>query len=174
VIDGLKILGLIFVAAIVQVSVLAPHGTISGGTADLLLVTLVCIALLRGSITGAIAGFGGGLLVDIATLGTLGVTALLLTVAGYWAGRYGETTGRGRAHAVPLAVAVITILYAVAGLGLHYMLGDDVSAHRALVSTLLPAVPLNLLIAWPVSRLCRALLGAPGAVERAREIELGV
>lgn len=173
-IDGLKIAGLVFVAAIVQVSVLAPHGTISGGTADVLLVTLVCIALLRGSVTGAIAGFAGGLLVDVATLGTLGVTALLLTVAGYWAGRYGETTGRGRAHAVPLAVAVITILYAFAGLGLYYMLGDEASAHRALVSTLLPAVPLNLLIAWPVNRLCRAVLGARSAVERTREMELGV
>jgi rod shape-determining protein MreD len=174
VIDGLKIGGLVFVAAIVQVSVLSPYATISGGTADVLLLTIVCIALLRGSITGAIAGFAGGLLVDVATLGTLGVTALLLTVAGYWAGRYGETTGRGRAHAVPLAVAVITILYAFAGLGLYYMLGDGVSAHRVLVTTLLPAVLLNLLIAWPVSRLCRALVGSPRGVERVREMELGV
>jgi rod shape-determining protein MreD len=166
-IAGLKLAGLVFVAAIVQVSVLSPYATISGGTADVLLVTIVCIALLRGSITGAIVGFAGGLLVDIATLGTLGVTALLLTVAGYW-------TGRGRAHAVPLAVGVITILYAFAGLGLYYMLGDGVSAHRVLVTTLLPAVLLNLLIAWPVSRLCRALLGSPGTVERVREMELGV
>ena len=175
-IDALKIAALIFVAAIVQVSVLSPHAAISGGTADVLLVTLVCIALMRGSIAGAVAGFAGGLLVDVATLGTLGVTALLLTVAGYWAGRYGETTGRGRAHAVPVAVTVITVLAAVAGLGLHYMLGDAVSPHRALVTTLLPAVPLNLLIAWPVNRLCRAVLGrrGDGIVERAREMELGV
>jgi len=173
VIDALKIAGLVFAASIVQVSVLTPHAAISGGTADVLLVTLVCIALLRGSITGAVAGFAGGLLVDVATLGTLGVTALLLTVAGYWAGRYGETTGRGRAHAVPLAVGVITILAAFAGLGLYYMLGDDVSAHRALVTALLPTLLLNLLIAWPVSRLCRALLGR-NSVERPREMELGV
>ena len=33
------------------------------------------------------------------TLDTLGVTALLYAVAGYWVGRYGETTGRDRAHA---------------------------------------------------------------------------
>ena len=172
--DAVKIGVLVFFGAIVQVSVLAPNAVILGATADVLLVVLVCVALLRGSIAGAIAGFCGGLLVDVATLGTLGVTALLLTVAGYWAGRYGETTGRGRLHAVPLAVAVITVLTAITGLGLHYMLGDEVSAHRALVTTLLPAVPLNLLIAWPVNRLCRRLLTAQPVIERVREVELGV
>ena len=168
-----KIAVLVFVAAIVQVSMVAPHASIVGGTADVLLVTLVCVALLRGSVTGAVAGFAGGLIVDIATLGTLGVTALLFTVAGYWAGRYGETTGRNRPYAVPLAVAVITILVAVGGLGLYYMLGDAVSARRALVTTLLPAVPLNVLIAWPLIRLCRALVRSSGGVDRAREVELG-
>ena len=112
-IERLRPAALVFIAAIVQVSMLGPHASIFGGTPDVLLVTLVCVALLRGSITGAVAGFAGGLIVDISTMGTLGVTALLLTVAGYWAGRYGETTGRNRAHAVPLAVAVITILVAV-------------------------------------------------------------
>ena len=172
--DGVKIGLLVFFGAIVQVSVLAPNAVVLGGVADVLLVVLVCVALLRGSITGAVAGFCAGLIVDVATLDTLGVTALLLTVAGYWAGRYGETTGRGRLHAMPLAVAVITVLTAFAGLGLHYMLGDQVSAHRALVTTLLPSVPLNLVIAWPVNRLCRRLLAVRPVVERVREVELGV
>lgn len=163
--------GLILLVTIIQVSILAPI-TILGGTPDALLVTLVCLALLRGSVAGAIAGFAGGLLVDVATLGTLGITALLLTVTGYWAGRYDETTGRGRAHAVPLTVAVMTVLVALGGLGLHYMLGESVSAHRALVTTLLPAIPLNLLIAWPLNRLCRALLRAPAATQRSAEVQL--
>jgi len=172
VIDGIKMAALVFVATIVQVSILSPHATILGGTADILLVTLVCIALLRGSITGAVAGFAGGLLVDIATLDTLGVTALILTVAGYWAGRYGETTGRDRAHAAPLAVAVITVLVAFSGLGVYYMLGDEVSAHRALITTLLPAIPLNLLVAWPMMRLCRALLRPATVIDRVRDVEV--
>jgi rod shape-determining protein MreD len=162
---------LVFFAAVIQVSILAPI-SILGGTPDALLVMLVCLALLRGSGAGAIAGFAGGLLVDIATLGTLGITALLLTVAGYWAGRYGETTGRGRAHAVPLTVAVMTVLVALGGLGLHYMLGETVSAHRAVVTTLLPAIPLNLLLTWPLNRLCRALLRPPATTQRATEVQL--
>lgn len=157
--------------AIIQVSILAPV-SILGGTPDALLVTLVCLALFRGSVAGAIAGFAGGLLIDIATLGTLGVTALLLTVVGYWAGRYGETTGRGRVHAVPLTVAVMTVLVALGGLGLHYMLGETVSAHRALVTTLLPAIPLNLLLAWPLSRVCRALLRPPASAQRSTEVQV--
>jgi rod shape-determining protein MreD len=169
-----KVAVIVFLAAIVQVSMLEPHATVFGGTADVLLVALVCVALLRGSIAGALAGFFGGLLVDVATLGTLGVTALLLTVAGYWAGRYGETTGRDRPHAVPVAVAVITVAVAFGGLGLHWMLGDPVSAHRALLTTLLPAVPLNVIVAWPVTRICRALLRGATPAERAREVELGV
>ena len=168
---ALRVSALVFVVSIVQVSILAPL-SILGGTPDALLVLVVCVALLRGSIAGAVAGFAGGLLVDTATLGTLGITALLLTVAGYWAGRYGETTGRGRAQAVPLTVAVMTVLVALGGLGLHYMLGDTVSAHRALVTTLLPAIPLNLLIAWPLNRLCRALLRPPATTQRSTDVQL--
>ena len=77
---------------------------------DLLLVTIVCVALAAGSVPGAAAGFAGGLLVDAMTLGTLGVTSIVLTLAGYWAGRYGETTGRGRRYAAPLAAFAISIL----------------------------------------------------------------
>ena len=72
---------------------------ILGGTPTSCSSTLVAIALLRGSVFGAVAGFGAGLLVDTANLGTLGVTSLLLTIAGYWIGRYGETTARDRFHA---------------------------------------------------------------------------
>ena len=79
-----------------------------GGTADIVLVALVSIALLRGSVFGAAAGFGAGLLLDTANLGTLGFTSLLLTLAGFWIGRYGETTARDRFHAPYTSVAVVT------------------------------------------------------------------
>ena len=71
------------------------------------------LALLRGSVFGARRRLRAGLLLDTATLGTLGVTSLLLTLAGFWIGRYGETTARDRAHAPFLAVGVVTVLYAL-------------------------------------------------------------
>ena len=107
---------------------------------------------------GAVAGFFGGLLVDIVTLDTLGVTALLYALAGYWTGRYGETTGRDRAHAPLLAVLVFTVAIAFAGFGLHFLLGEEVSARRALFETLLPSVALNLILGGAVFALCRAVL----------------
>jgi rod shape-determining protein MreD len=170
--QGLRVAGVVLVAALLQVTIVSSLD-VFGGTADLLLVTLVSVGLIRGSIVGAAAGFGGGLLVDAATLGTLGANALLLTVAGYWAGRYGETTGRDRAHAPLLAVAVITIGVAFGGFALHFMLGEDVSARHALFNTLLPAVVLNIALTLPVYAACRALIRGSEA-PRAREVEFGV
>ncbi len=117
---------------------------------------------------GAVAGFLGGLLVDAATLGTLGTFALLFTVAGYWAGRYGETTGRDRAHAPLLAVAALTVGVAVGGFALHFMLGEDVWARHALFETLLPALVLNVALALPVYARLPGADPADGAAARAR------
>src|SRR5207248_8848217 len=138
-----KAAALVFVAAILQVSVFSSV-TILHGTPDLLLVGIISIALLRGPVTGAAVGFWGGLLLDTANLGTLGVTSLLLTVAGYWIGRYGQTTGRDRAHAPFVSVAVATILVQFGALFLHYMLGDPVSARVVLLDALPATVGLNL------------------------------
>ena len=163
--DALLIGGAMFVAALLQ-SALFSSMEVLGGTPDLLLVLLLGIALLRGSLTGAVAGFFGGFVLDVATMGTLGVTALLLTLAGYWAGRYGETTGRDRFHAPILSVLVLTVLTTAAGYALYFMLGEDLSARHALIDSLLPTLGLNLLVAAPVFALCRTLLmrGEGGAV----------
>jgi rod shape-determining protein MreD len=155
--DGAKAAGLLFAAVVLQVSVVASLDVL-GGTPDLVLVTLVAAALLRGPLFGAGAGFAAGLLLDTATLGTLGVSSLLLTLAGYWTGRYGETTGRDRSHAPFLSVAGVTVLFAVLALLLHFMLGAKPSARLVLVEGLPPTLLLNLLLAAPVYGLCRRLL----------------
>ena len=169
--DLIKLALVVFFAALLQVTLVAPL-EVGGGTADLLLVTVVTLALLRGSITGATAGFAGGVIVDTATLGTLGLTSLLLTVTGYWAGRYGELRKVDGAHAPLLAVAVATALYAIAAAALHFVLGYDVSARLALLEALPPAVLLNLLIAAPVFALCRRLLRPADGAATASAVRL--
>ena len=155
---------LLFVAAILQVAIL-DRIRILHATPDLLLVTLVAFSLLRGSLFGATGGFFAGLVVDTADLGTLGLTSLLLTIAGYWIGRYGETTGRDRAHAPFLSVAVVTVLVALGLLVLHFMIGDHVSARLVLLDALAPGILLNLLLTPPVYGLCRRLFRPPAWAE---------
>ena len=167
--DWAKAFAIAFVAAILQVSVFSGV-TILNGTPDLLLVTIICVALLRGPVGGAVIGFWGGLLVDTANLETLGVTSLLLTVAGYWIGRYGETTGRDRTHAPFVSVAVITLLYAIGSLAFRFVLGDPAPAREVLWSTLFQGIALNLILTWPVYALCRWILPSITRRERMERI----
>ena len=167
----LRALAVAFVAAMVQVVVVSSM-VVGGGAPDLLLVTVVALGLLRGAIPGAVLGFVGGLIVDVSTLGTLGVTSLVLTLAGFWAGRYGETTGRDRRLAPIIAVGAITLLAGVFGYVLHYLLDEDVVARHALVTALLPAFVLNLLLALPVHRLVRVIVGEDARAEPSAEVEV--
>jgi rod shape-determining protein MreD len=155
---------------LVQLSMLSAY-TPLGGSADIVLVALVSIALLRGSIFGAAAGFGAGLLIDTANLGTLGFTSLLLTLAGFWAGRYGETTARDRFHAPYTAIAVVTVLYTFGALALLFVLGSDAPAGD--VASGLPAtVLLNVLLTLPVYALVRRLLPPRELADRVHEVRL--
>lgn len=167
---ALRIAPLVFVAAIVQVTVLG-GARLLWAEPDLLLVTIVCVALAAGSIPGAAAGFVGGLLVDVMTLGTLGITSIVLTLAGYWAGRYGETTGRGRRYAAPLAAFAISILAGFGAVALHFLLGEPVAARDALV-TAVPSAILAAVLALGVSRITGWIFEPPRGLERPRQVEL--
>jgi rod shape-determining protein MreD len=170
-VDWTKLGTFVFLAAILQASVFSDV-TIVGGTPDVLLVALVAVSLLRGSVVGASVGFLGGLLFDTGTLGTLGFTSLLLTLVGYWAGRYGETTGRDRSHAPFLAVAVITFMYALGALMLHFMVGDPAPVRHVLIDTLFQDVALNLLITIPIYALVRRALRQAERAERIDGVRL--
>ena len=169
--DAAKAVVLLFLAVVVQTTIVGSI-QILRGTPDLVLVLLLVIALLRGSIFGAALGFWAGFLLDTAYLGTLGVTSLLLTLAGYWIGRYGETTGRDRAHAPFLSVAVVTFLVAVGELALHVLLGEPVEAQAALVDSMPATLLLNLLLTVPVYALVRRLLAPQSPLDRAAEIPI--
>ena len=169
--DAAKAAILIFLAAVLQASVFSSV-QILGGTPDLLLVMLVAVSMLRGSIVGSAAGFFGGLVLDTAYLGTLGFTSLLLTVAGYWLGRYGETTGRDRTHAPFLAVAAVTLLYAFGALALHFFLGDPAPARVVLLDTLFQGIALNLVLTLPAYALVRRLLRPLDRPERVQGVQL--
>jgi rod shape-determining protein MreD len=166
--DALTSALLLLVGAVAQVSIVS---TIEIGDAspDLLLVLVVSIALLRGPLLGALAGFWAGLVVDTAALGTLGLSSLLLTLAGYWAGRFGDATTRASSQPPLVAVAVATVGVTLGGAFLHFLLGETIGLSRLLVDVLLPALGLNLLLAVPVYRLVR-LVYRPASSMRRTEV----
>jgi rod shape-determining protein MreD len=168
--DGLKAAALLFVAAVAQGSIFA-QAQVLGAVPDVLLVTLVALSLLRGSVVGAVGGFFAGLVVDTASLGTLGLTSLVLTLSGYWIGRYGETTGRDRAHAPFLSVAVVTVLYQVGLLVVHFVLGESAPG-GAVMRGLIPGVVLNLILTAPIYAVVRRLLRPTNRDELTAEVQL--
>ena len=167
--DGVKAAVLLFVASLLQMSVLGEYPPFR--SASIVLVALLAVSLLRGSVFGAVAGFGTGLLLDTATLGTLGVTSLLLTIAGFWIGRYGETTARDRFHAPYLSVAVVTVLYAYGQILLQFVLGEPAPA-GLVTRELFAALLVNLVLTLPVYGLAWRLFPPAEHGDRVREVRL--
>ena len=170
-IELVKAVVLVLVVAVLQTTVFSTVN-ILGGVPDVVLVVLVCVALLRGPVSGALCGFVAGLVADVATLDTLGVTSLLLVLVGYWVGRYGETLARERRPRPYLAVVAATVLYAIAALGLRAVLGESPSARLVLVDSLFPGIALNLIVTLPAFAVCRRLLRPLPARDRGGEVEL--
>ena len=150
---------LLLLAVLIEVTVLAPLD-FPGATPTLVLVVVVILAGQFGASTGAVVGFTGGLLLDIAppAAGTIGITALLLTVVGYAVGRFAEADDRPWwMYAVLAAVAAPLVVLAGAVLG--GLLGDPRvrwdEVIGLMVSAAAYALVLGLLLTLPLRRLCR-------------------
>jgi rod shape-determining protein MreD len=169
--DVVKAGVVLLLAALVQVSI-ASTIEVAEGHPDVVLVLLVCMALLHGPLFGALAGFWAGLALDVVSLETLGLTSLLLTLAGYFAGRFGDVTTRASAHPPVVAVILATIGVAFGSAVLHFMLGSSLAAGHFFLAVLLPTLALNTLLAYPLYRLAGRLFRP--AVAPRREVTAGV
>jgi rod shape-determining protein MreD len=142
--------GLLLVLVVVlQIATISPLHLL-GGNADVIVLLVAAIGLYAGSVSGAVVGFCAGLLLDVSLGQTLGATSLILTVLGYFVGRFSEV--RDPAHGlIPLPVGLFASMgYVLATAALQFMLdvGADVSvlALREMIATVL----LNTIIALPV------------------------
>ncbi|WP_447037414.1 rod shape-determining protein MreD [Streptomyces sp. DSM 118878] len=140
---------LVVVALVIQVSVLA-RLQLPGAVPDLVLLTVLGLALVYGHVGGALVGFGAGLLADLAPPAdhAVGRYALVLCVIGYLAGLAKPDTGRLRSVSGPLLVVVAaaigsTLLYA----GVGSLVGDTAARHVGLVGLLFTAALYDLLLA---------------------------
>ncbi|MEU6808117.1 rod shape-determining protein MreD [Streptomyces sp. NPDC046831] len=140
---------LVTVALVVQVSVLS-RLHLPGAVPDLLLLTVLALAMVYGHVGGALVGFGAGLLADLAPPAdhAAGRYALVLCVIGYLAGLVKPDNGQVKSALGPMAVVVAaaigsTLLYA----GVGALVGDTAARHVGLVGLLFTAVLYDLLLA---------------------------
>ncbi|WP_055489996.1 rod shape-determining protein MreD [Streptomyces sp. TP-A0356] len=140
---------LVIVALVIQVSVLA-RLHLPGAVPDLVLLTVVGLALVYGHVGGCLIGFGAGLLSDLAPPAdhAAGRYALVLCVIGYLAGLARPENGRLKSASGPMAVVVAaaigsTLLYAAVGA----LVGDTAARHVGLFSLLFTAALYDLLLA---------------------------
>ncbi|MFD4990125.1 rod shape-determining protein MreD [Streptomyces sp. NPDC058374] len=140
---------LIVVALVVQVSVLA-RLQLPGAVPDLLLLTVLALAMVYGPTSGSLVGFGAGLLADLAPPAdhAVGRYALVLCVVGYVAGLAKPEGGKLRSATAPLVVVVgaaigSTLLYA----GVGALVGDTAARDVGLGWLLFTASLYDLLLA---------------------------
>lgn len=152
-------------AVLLEVAVM-PYVNVADGIPDLIAPMVVVVALLRGSLVGAVTGFGAGLLVELTSpVGTMGVLALLYLVIGAWCGRYCERE-ESTTLAAPLVLSVAAALVVQLGfLVFQLLLGNQMPASEFVAELLLPTLALTALLSPPVLLVARRLLGAPRVVE---------
>ena len=133
--------------------------TIFGVSADLTVLVVMSVGLLAGSISGAIMGFGTGLLVDMVLVQTLGVTSLLYIVIGFWCGRLREL--RDPSHGlVPMAMGAAATAFAGLGMAIiQFLLGVEAPVSWLLLQQIFITVLVNALIALPVYAAVRRVIG---------------
>ena len=118
----------LLIAFVTQNSFLSRLG-LPGATPDLVLVSVIAVALAYGSVMGMIYGFGAGMLVDFApsTLGVIGVSALLFMAAAFVAAR----AINPRDRTVPLMIGLVAGI--TAGVILARGLIDSLLGHPTVV-----------------------------------------
>lgn len=123
--QALIIGGLILAAVIIEVTVLTRLG-LPGATPDLVVVTIVAIALALGPTQGAVAGFTAGILLDLAPPGDtlLGVNAIVYVVIGFVTGVVVDPRDR----TVPILIGIVALsagAAAIATAAVDTLLGSD-------------------------------------------------
>ncbi len=119
-------------------------------SADILPAVVVALGLLGGSMTGAVAGFSIGFLVDCLLVAPLGGSSLVLLGAGYMAGLFRERFDIHSSLVPPLICMGLTF-FAELGFGaIQLMLGVDAPVSILVVRDMLLKSVFAFFLAWPI------------------------
>ncbi len=163
------------IAAISVLVVLVQIGVVSevpvfGVNVELTPLLVAFVGLICGSAVGAVAGFGIGLLVDLSLAQTLGVSSLLFTLIGFWAGRLREVRDP-QSPFTPIVVGMLAAAVALLGLSIvEFLLGVDAPVSYELLSQIVLGVVVDSIVALPFWVMVRAALkgGLPEDPRRRR------
>jgi rod shape-determining protein MreD len=154
---------LVRLAVLVVIVVFFQIGVVSevpvfGVNVDLTPLLVAFVGLLCGSLVGAAAGFAAGLLVDLALVQTLGVSSLIFTLIGYWAGRLRELRDP-QAALTPLLVGAGAAAVSLVGYSLiEFLLGVDAPVSLDLLRQIVLGVVVDAIVALPMWAIVRRVL----------------
>ncbi len=145
---------------------------------DVLPALVVSLGLLGGTMTGALAGFSIGLLVDCLLVEALGATSLVLLGTGYLAGLFRERLEIHSALVPPLLCMGLTLFAELGFAAVQLLLGVDAPVSVLLARDIALKSIYAFFLGWPiylgVRRALRpALVEEPKARRRRQPTVLG-
>ena len=172
-----RLVALVILAVLLQVTFFS-RVALFHVSPDVLPAVIASLGLLGGSMSGAVAGFSAGLLLDCLLIAPLGGSSLVLMATGYLAGLFRERFEITSAFLPPLLIAAFT-LFAELGFGMvELMLGVDSTVSGLIVKDMLVKSVFAFFLGWPiylgVKRLLRpAIVEEPERRRRSRPTVLG-
>ena len=152
------------IAAILQ-STLLSHIALYGVVPDLALGIIVFSGYINGQMTGQLAGFSSGILLDFLSAAPLGLNAFIRTLAGALAGRLKGAFFLDFLFLPMMLCAVATLLKAALLFPLHLFLGARIPIYPLIASTLWIELGLNTISApflFALLKLAKKLLTGRG------------
>jgi rod shape-determining protein MreD len=142
------------------------HIAIWGIIPNTALIIVVCYAILRDDTEGAIIGFCAGLLYDIFFGQALGVSALLMMLLGFFAGKPFKDFFKENYIAPIVVVAVASLLYEFMFFVLNFLLFGRTDLLRYMGLIILPTVAYKLILCIFIYRL---IYGANNLISKREE-----
>jgi rod shape-determining protein MreD len=152
--------------------------TLFGVSPDVLPGLVVVLGLLGGGVTGAVAGFSIGLLVDGSLVESLGGSSLVLLGTGYLAGHVRERFEPRGALVAPLLCMGLTLVAELGFAAVQLTLGVDAPVSVLILRDMLMKSVFAFFLGWAVylgvrRALRPALVEEPRAIQRRQPTVLG-
>lgn len=158
-----RLIALGILTAILQVTFFSKIELL-GTSPDGAVLVVMTLGLMGGSVSGSVAGFSIGLLIDCLLMQTLGAFAAALLAVGYLSGRYRESVGEATRASVPVLGAAMTLIGVLAFAAIQIGTGVDAEVSARIIGDAVAKTVLGAALALPVYSLVRLVL-RPALVE---------